>query len=91
MGVQPPATCRASPTRCCPTPDHHDTGVVGGTDERTAPAVFVDIMGFVAAALAGTGGALFGVRAADAVHRWRGRDAPSAEEPAEATETACEH
>ncbi|TWF77919.1 hypothetical protein FHX44_113835 [Pseudonocardia hierapolitana] len=37
----------------------------------------LEIAGFVAAALAGTGGCLFGVRAADALNRRLGRDAPS--------------
>jgi phage replication-related protein YjqB (UPF0714/DUF867 family) len=36
----------------------------------------LEIAGFVAAALAGTGGCLFGVRAADAINRKLGRDAP---------------
>ena len=37
----------------------------------------LEIAGFVAAALAGTGGCLFGVRAADALNRKLGRDVPS--------------
>jgi hypothetical protein len=37
----------------------------------------LEIAGFVAAALAGTGGCLFGVRAADALNRRLGRDAPA--------------
>ena len=37
----------------------------------------LEIAGFVAAVLAGTGGCLFGVRAADALNRRLGRDAPA--------------
>jgi hypothetical protein len=47
----------------------------------------LEIAGFVAAVLAGTGGCLLGVRAADAINRKLGRDAPlkdSAREDAEA-------
>jgi hypothetical protein len=40
----------------------------------------LEIAGFVAAVLAGTGGCLFGVRAADALNRKLGRAAPP-EEP----------
>lgn len=36
----------------------------------------LEIAGLVAAALAGTGGCLLGVRAADALNRKLGRDAP---------------
>jgi hypothetical protein len=36
----------------------------------------LEIAGFVAAVLAGTGGCLLGVRAADAINRKLGRDAP---------------
>ena len=36
----------------------------------------LEIAGFVAAVLAGTGGCLLGVRAADALNRKLGRDAP---------------
>jgi hypothetical protein len=39
----------------------------------------LEIAGLVAAVLAGTGGCLLGVRAADAVNRKLGRDAPPAE------------
>ena len=39
----------------------------------------LEIAGFVAAALAGTGGCLLGVRAADALNRKLGRDAPREE------------
>jgi hypothetical protein len=39
----------------------------------------LEIAGLVAAALAGTGGCLLGVRAADAVNRKLGRDAPPEE------------
>ena len=39
----------------------------------------LEIAGFVAAVLAGTGGCLFGVRAADALNRKLGRDAPDKE------------
>jgi hypothetical protein len=40
----------------------------------------LEIAGLVAAALAGTGGCLLGVRAADALNRKLGRDAPRADE-----------
>lgn len=39
----------------------------------------LEIVGFVAAVLAGTGGCLLGVPAADALNRKLGRDVPSAE------------
>lgn len=38
--------------------------------------MLADIMMLIAAALAGTGGALGGVRVADAINRRLGRDAP---------------
>ena len=40
------------------------------------PRVLADLMMLIAAALAGTGGALGGVRFADAINRRLGRDAP---------------
>lgn len=40
----------------------------------------LEIAGFVAAALAGTGGCLLGVRAADALNRKLGRDDPRTDE-----------
>jgi hypothetical protein len=40
-----------------------------------------EIAGLVAAVLAGTGGCLFGVRAADALNRKLGRAAPPKEAP----------
>jgi hypothetical protein len=36
----------------------------------------LELAGFIAAVLAGTGGCLLGVRAADAINRKLGRDAP---------------
>ena len=44
--------------------------------ERPPHPVIADMMMVVAAALAGTGGALLGVRGADAINRMLGRDAP---------------
>jgi hypothetical protein len=48
----------------------------------------LEIAGLVAAVLAGTGGCLLGVRAADAVNRKLGRDAPPAEAPSRSARTA---
>lgn len=42
----------------------------------------LEIAGFVAAALAGTGVCLLGVRAADALNRKLGRGVPSTDDPA---------
>jgi hypothetical protein len=44
--------------------------------------VLLDMMMFAAAALAGTGGALLGVRGADAINRVLGRAAPPADDRA---------
>lgn len=38
------------------------------------------LLGFIAAALAGTGGCLLGVRAADQVNQWLGRNVPTPNE-----------
>ncbi|WP_246267654.1 hypothetical protein [Pseudonocardia xinjiangensis] len=52
---------------------NQDIPAIAGTTKRNTLNVLIQVMGFVAAALAGTGGALFGVRLADAVNRRLGR------------------
>lgn len=44
------------------------------------------LLAFIAAVLAGTGGCLLGIRAADRVNQWRGRNVPDSDEPAEPLE-----